>query len=407
MALPASSGQFKGVLNTVDNSLSGQGGTVVSDMVIRLFADFQEYLDPQDTPFTSSIGSGKAVNQKKVEWLNRFLTPHTATLGTTVNNSINTFVLDAADEWKVQPTDVIKIGSEYVWVTAVASDGITLTVVRGIGSPNNNASHTAPKAIQIIGPASLENADSPIASVAKGSLEYNVPQLFDYAVQVSSREDNTPDYEYPNGNKYNGYLKQVMIEAAIDFEMAAILGKRATEGQTSTTSPSIPATPTTMGGLDFFTDGSTDLSGAALTEAHLHDELQRLYNRVKDSKIPNTVYCGPFMRRAISSLWNASRYSTTKDEKTTLVWSSIDTDFGPLKFTMSRYMPSGSLFFVNIADIKKHAYKGGEWSEVMLPVSGPYKKGRFTGDYTIAFVNNAARQKIVNASVTAADYPNM
>lgn len=401
MALPAVGGYFRGPLNTGDSSLAS--GTALTSMVVRLFSDFQDYLDPDDTPFTSSVKTGKVVNQKKVEWLNRFLAAHTVTLNTNYVAGGTLVVLAAGDGAKVMVTDLIRFpdNGEIMWVTAISGD--TLTVQFAMGG-TTNANHTAAglAAIDILGPAAQENASSPITPVAKGSLEWNYPQLMDYAIQVSNREDVTPDYEFNTGSKYDSYLEQVMIDANIDFEKIAILGKRGVENSMVVGT----GKPTLMGGLDFFTDSATDLAGTAITERSFTDSLRTLYARVKSGKLPNKWYMGAFMKQAVSSIWNATRYSTVKDEETTLIWRAVDTDFGRVEFVLSRYMPTGSAYGVNLKDISKHFYKNGQWAEVMLPADGPFKKGRFTGDLTMVFLNNSARHKIINASTTATDYAN-
>jgi hypothetical protein len=299
-------------------------------------------------------------------------------------------------------TEVIKVDNERLWVTAIATN--TLTVVRGFQG-STAAAHADATVCDLLGPAAQENADTPLTPIAKGSLEYNYPQLFDYGLHLSERENNTPDYEFQKGTKYEAYLQKLMKEAAIDFEKTAILGRRAAE--LTAALPTASGTPTAMGGLDFFTDRSYDLSGAAITESNLMTVAQDLWTAVGDEKMAKTILVGGFMKRALSSLWNSTRLATVKDESTTLIWQSVETDFGRLRFVLSRYIPAGSLYFVNTQDITIHPYKNGAWKEVRLPSNGPYVKGRFTGDYTMVFRNNAARAKIINASTTAADYPNM
>jgi hypothetical protein len=110
---------------------------------------------------------------------------------------------------------------------------------------------------------------------------------------------------------------------------------------------------------------------------------------------------------ALDSLWNGQRYADVKDSETNLVWRRIRTSFGDLEFTLSRYIPAGAAYLINTSDISIHPYKNGAWKEVRLPSLGPYKRGRFTGDYTMMFKKNAARVKIVNASTNPADYPNL
>lgn len=405
MPLPAAT-TVRGAQNTGESSLTG--GTRLSSMTIRLFAGFTEYLEPTEVPFTSALETGKTVDQKKIEWGTGFLSPHTVTLGASVSAGAGntTITLATGDGVKVQVTDLLRINTggviEHWWVTAVSGD--TLTVVRAMGGTSASAHTLATPAqtIEIMGPAAQENADSQIAPITKGALEYNLPQLFDYAVQVSNREDATPDYEFDGGSRYDTYLSRIMKEAAIDFEKTAFLGKRGAESAMTVGS----GTPTTMGGLDFFTDDRYDLAGVALSESHIRT-LQRNKWRTVGNKMPTVIYTGGFLREALSSLFNANRYADVSDEKTTLVWTSVKTEYGVVKFQMSRYVPDGYAYFMNLKDIKIHPYKNGVWAEVSLPVNGPYKKGRFTGDYTMSFRDNAVRAAIVNASTDAADYSNL
>lgn len=386
--------------NTVDSGLVG--GTSLSALVVRYFADFQKYLDPVETPFTSSLKTGGEVPQKKVEWGNSFLAPNTSTTGASIaNGSVTTVTVATGDGTKFMINEVINIEAERMWVTGIAGD--VLTVIRAFQGTTGVAHTVVGTAIDLLGPATIENQDTPLTPIARGSLEYNYPQLFDYGINLSNRENNTNDYEISKGTKYEAYLAKLMKEAAIDFEKTAILGKRSTEAAAT----GATATPTTMGGLDYFTNRQYDMAGAPITEDQLAQVAQDLWTSVGADKMATDILVGGFMKRAFSSLFNANRISDTQDQTTTLVWKSVETDFGTLRFVLSRYIPAGSAYFVNLGDITIHPYKAGSWQEVRLPASGPYVKGRFTGDYTIVFTGNAARAKIVNASTTQTDYPNM
>ena len=397
---------FKGAMNTVDSSLAG--GTAIGNQVIRLFTDYQKYMNPTETPFTSSVGTGQTVNQKKLEWGSSFLAPHQVTLGAAVADAVGTSItLAAGESAKVMLTDLIKIEAEIVWVTAINAATDVLTVVRGMGGSTAaahtlNGSDSQPRILELLSPAAQENADTPLAPIAKGSQEFNLPQLFDQAIQVSDREDNTPSLEFGGGSRYDAYLKQVMKNTSIEFEKTAIYGRRGSESSAIVGS----GTPTTMGGLDFFTPKEINLSGAPISELIFGNVLQQSWERVGADNTPDTLLLGPFMRRAISSLWNSNRYSTMKEKDVNLVWNTVETDFGVIRFQLSRYIPAGSGFLVDLSDIKKHAYKGGEWKEVLLPSNGPYKRGRFTGDYTMSFRGEQKRIKFTNASVNPTDYPN-
>jgi hypothetical protein len=135
--------------------------------------------------------------------------------------------------------------------------------------------------------------------------------------------------------------------------------------------------------------------------------LYESWDRVGEGNTPVKLLVGGFMRMALDSLWNGNRYADVKDTVTNLVWRKVRTSFGDIEFTLSRYIPPGAAYLVNTSDISIHAYKNGAWKEVRLPSFGPYKRGRFTGDYTMMFPKTAARVKILNASVNPAHYPNM
>lgn len=388
----------RGMHNTGTTDLIG--GTELNAMTVRLFADFQKYLNPTETPFTSSLSTGKAVDQKKVEWGSSFLVPHQGNLGAAVAAGDTTITLAAGDGAKVMVTEVLKIGTERLWVLSINGD--VLTVRRGL-SGTAAGTYAAGALVDFMGPAALENADTPLMPVAKGGLEFNVPQLWDGAIGLSEMANNTPDYEFKSGSRYDQYLQKAMKEMAIKFEKQAITGIRRPEvAMTGST-----ATPSTMGGLDFFTDVSYDLSGAAITENTLASILQDSWTAVGPENMAKTLYVGPFVKRALSSLWNANRIADVKDQKTTLVWREVETDFGTIRFVLSRYIPAGQAFLLNLNDITIHPYKNMAWKEVRLPAAGPYIKGRFTGAYTMVFRNNAARSKIVNVSTNPVDYPNM
>lgn len=405
MVLPSPT-VFRGPQNTVDSSLTG--GTAIGNQVIRLFTDYQKYMNPTETPFTSSIKRGETINQKRLEWGSQFLAPNQVTLGAAITAGATTITLAAGESAKVMVTDLIKVESEIFWVTAINAATGVLTVVPGMGG-TTQAAHTLnddsgqPRVLDLLSPAAQENADSPIAPIAKGSQEYNLPQLMDYAIQVSNREDNTPTYEFKGGSRYDAYLERIMKEASIDFEKNGILGRRGSESSAVVGT----GTPTTMGGLDFFTPKEVALAGSPISEVTLMDVMQGSWERVGAENTPDTLLVGAFMKRALSSLWNSNRYSTVKDTESTLVWNAVDTDFGRVRFQLSRYIPAGSAYLVDMSDLSKHFYKGGEWKEVLLPSNGPYKRGRFTGDVTIAFKGEQKRVKITGASTNPANYANM
>jgi hypothetical protein len=391
-----------------------QLGTTLAGMQIRLFADFHKYLEPDETPFTASLKTGKSFDQKKVEWGTGFLMPNKATTnasgiagtgsGTPPTTSVT--MADANNYNRIQLNNVLRnpVTGEHFLVTAKGASN-ALTLVRGFAGTTATADANA-RELEIMSPAIFENQDTPFRGVAKGAIEYNFFQLRDYGIWVSEQEDNTPDYEFKSGGKYDAYLDKVMREANILFERDAIVGRR------SAADPPEGATtaayyPQTMGGLDQFTPLYYDLQGTAITEYALQNMLYESWDRVGEGNTPTRLLVGGFMRMALDSLWNGNRYADVKDTVTNLVWRRVRTSFGDIEFVLSRYIPSGSAYLVNTNDISIHPFKNMAWKEVRLPSNGAYKRGRFTGNYTMMFPKTAARVKILNASVNPAHYDNL
>lgn len=408
-------GQLRGSRDFEGLEDSNAPGTSLTNMTMRLFADFQKYMDPDETPFTSSVDTGTTINQKKVEWGTGFLMPNKATTassgipgtGTGTPATTDVVMSDTGHFNRIQLNQVIRNATtnEHYLVVDKNMSTNTISVLRGFSSTTPVADANA-RELELMAPANYENQDTTFVGTAKGAIEHNFPELMDRGIWVSEREDNTPDYEHKSGSKYDGILAKTMKEMAILFEKTAIFGRRsATDPPEGVTSAAYY--PTTMGGLNQFTPLYYDLNGAPISEYVLQNMVYETWERVGEGMTPGTLYVGGFMKMALDSLWNGNRYATVSDTKTTLKWNSVTLSFGTIKFTLSRYLPAGSGFLMNLSDISIHPYKNGAWKEVKLPALGPYKRGRFTGDYTMMFKRNAARTKFVNASTNPAHYPNL
>jgi hypothetical protein len=405
----------------VDTPVAGQG-TQLREMRIRDVADYQKYLDPDETPFTSSLSEGGEIKQKRAEWAQGHLTPHTAIIGATgFNGTDNAANVDIDVPGRIHPGSTLLVQDEMIWVHP---DGVSATGLasgkysRGMGGSTITA-HGAGVKVDIMMAATLENQDTPFRGITRGRTEWNAPQLSDVGIWGSDRELSTPDLEF-SGDKYDAYLERVMKETAILYEKTAILGLRSAPAGTGygdsyatwqnagwlADPETHTSLPTFMGGLRYFTPLAYNLGGAAINEFYLDMMIADTVERVGESNTPTKLYCGKFMRMALNSLFNANRYATVKDDVFKVTWRRMIGSFGEVDFVYSRYIPDNELYFVNTNDITKHFYRRGSWKEVLLPSLGPYKRGRFTGDVTIKFQKTHARTRLFGVSQNPADYPN-
>jgi hypothetical protein len=405
-----------------DTTTAGQG-TSVRELRIRDLSDFQKYMEPTETPFTSSLKEGDEVRGKRAEWATGHLTPHTAVVGATAfNGSDNSAAVLIDVPGRIHPGSMLMVEDEQIWVHP---DGVTATglavgkYTRGIGG-TTIAAHATGTTVEIMMGAALENQDTPFRGITRARIEWNSPQLSDIGVWGSDRDLNTPDLEFQDGDKYDAYLERVMKETAILFEKTAIRGNRSGAAGTgyganyssyATTFLDDPegntATPTSMGGLKFFTPLAYNMAGNPINEYMLELLTADTVERVGEANTPTKLFVGKFVRMALNSLFNANRYATVKDDVTKLTWRRMIGTFGEIDFIYSRYIPAGEAYFVDTGDISKHFYRKGSWKEVILPSLGPYKRGRFTGDVTLKFKRTQARSRIYGISQTPGDYPNL
>src|SRR5215207_5242706 len=297
-----------------------QLGTTPANMVMRLFADFQKYLDPDETPFSSSLKTGRAVDAKVVEWGTGFLMPNKATTtgagiaGTGAGTPPITVVTmaSASDYNRIQLNQQIRnpvTGEHYLVSAKGASNQVTF--VRGFANTTITADANA-RELEMMAPAMMENQDTPFVGVAKGNIEYNFPQLMDRGIWISERENNTPDYEF-KGSKYDAYLEKTMKEMAILFEKTSIMGRRSTntvpEQLGGDADPTHSYYPSSFGGLNQFTPLYYDLSSGPITEYALQNMLYETWDRVGEGNTPTRLLVGGFVRMALDSLWNGNRYA--------------------------------------------------------------------------------------------------
>lgn len=404
-----------------DTPTAGQG-TALREFRARDLSDFTKWLDPTETPFWSSVSEGEEVKTKRLEWATGHLTPHRVTIGTTgFNGTNNAAAVDIDYPGRIHPGSMLMVEDEQIWVHP---DGVTSTGIaagkytRGIGG-TTIAAHTTGTTVDILMGAALENADTPFRGITRSRLEWNTLQMSDIGIWGSDRDMNIPDLEF-TGDKYDAYLERVMLETNILVEKTAILGNRSAAAGTgyganyadyATNMYNDPegdtATPSTFGGLKFFTPLVYNLSGAPISEFLLEMMVADTVERVGESNTPKKLFVGKFTRIALSSLFNGNRWATVKDTKVNLEWTQIKGTFGTIDFVYSRYIPDDEAYFVNVSDISKHFRRGGSWKEVLLPSLGPYKRGRFTGDVTMRFRKTNARCRIIGISQDPDDYPNL
>ncbi len=348
-------------------------------------------MSPFETPFLKMVGiNGFTGENPKFEWVEDVLLDVTSLItdnpllvgATTVNVTPGTGP-------NFQVGNIIKMESELAWVSAVSADALTIT--RGVAG-TTAAQHAQGVTVEIVGIAYNENVDSPLAGTTTFTFPYNLFQIFDAAIQVSQRQQNTSLYGL-RGKDYNFQVAKKFKELAVKLEKNCFLGVRAAA------SGGVPAM---MGGLDtFVTQNVTDLASAALTEQNINDLLQTIFYKVGLENMGRTAFTGAWLKRKISSFYAPNARAERRETTGGVVVDEIDTEFGKLQVSMNIWCPTNKMYVVNRKFAKVGHYKGSAFYDELLPASGAYTKGHIYGDYTLCVKNDKAHGQLKNASIAS------
>ncbi|MEW6054886.1 MAG: DUF5309 family protein [Nitrospirota bacterium] len=174
---------------------------------------------PYETPLLSSLPREDAKNQKH-EWIEDQITALTDTIneGATFSASDTILTVSNGDRWT--PNDIILCESEYMMITAVS--GNNLTVIRGWGG-STAAIHADGSTLYKIGTAMIESADARSANTTTRSRAYNYTQIFEHTVQVSG---TTYDCVWVGGQLWLTEVDKELKEHAREINRCLYWGRR-------------------------------------------------------------------------------------------------------------------------------------------------------------------------------------
>lgn len=363
-----------------NTSVQGAGSTY--NLTTGLMLDIEpmiHLLSPYDVPLTGGYGADgrTAIAQgtcfeKKVSWLDESLiTPRGTVNGTALNTTATTLTLAVGEENKFVAGDVlITPGNEYVRITAVAADGITLTITRGYGS--STAAAIAAGAIVVgVGSVLTEGSDPGTIRNVDRSQRDNYTQIFGpYAVGVSGTEQVIRKYGLNGTTEFEHQVANRLKEAAVGIEQAVLYGKSVDGSVANTRS---------MGGLLDYITTNVDSSTTAITEATLLAQMQAAYEA---GGLPDRLVVGPKTKRVISA-WTAGLQlnSARVDNGRGQVVDYFDSDFGRVSVILDRWCRTQDAFGFNRDQVELCTLRPLQFEP--LAKTGDSIKGQIVGEKTL------------------------
>ncbi len=322
----------------------------------------------------------------KYEWLEDVFSPQVDAIDGAELTSDTTLTEMTVDNGAYfQIGDVIRVDAELMWVSAVASD--VLTVTRG--HAGTQATHADNAVITVVGRQRLEGAAAGDGAYTEPSTGVNYSSIFQKTIEIS---------------RSNALLQQYGINNVVDREIDKIMDENMRLLNRSFYTGAVKAgsasTPRGAGGLDdFVSTNATASADAALTRKNIEDQLAAAWDAGGE---PDLILCDGWGKRKIASFYEGF-VRTERSESVGGV--SIDVVTMPLGMTVSvaadRYCPAGYMFIVD------RNYAGGitldpffyeELGKSKDTADGGY--GQVVGEYGFVCAYETAHAKITGYSVT-------
>lgn len=337
-------------------------------------------LNPHQTPMLSLVGYGTPVTQVEHAWFEdeMFADETRADAKATVAAT----TLKVEDGSIFEPKHVIKAGEEFLLVTAVS--GNDLTVERGYAN-TTSAEIEAGDKVEFQFVEGVEGADARKARFKARKRVSNITQIFDETISVSGTAAATSQYSIDDLYEYEKQKKQ--LELALQLEKAVINGVKFESDNGLTRQ---------MGGIrNFIKTNVTDAGNKVLTDDLITDAFQDLYEKGGFATGGNyKIIVGAKQKRAISALAKDQVVIERQDNGRGQVVDHYLSDFGAAEILINNNVEPDEVFIVDVNRIEIKPLQTRGFSHEYMGAKGDYVEGQIVGEYTLELQQEKAHARI-------------
>lgn len=364
----------------------------------RSIADAVFMIDWTEAPLLNILGFGSENVRKfelinfpstKIEWIEDTMSPFATTTAENMDDSETGLDVATDTGSYFRQGDIISVGSEYMLVTSVSSD--TLTVVRGYGGTTAAAS-TSGAAVTLLTRAMPEGANATTGHTTTTTQPYNYSQIISEAAQAT---------------KTAVAIKKHAIEDELDYQVGKLFANNGQAGKlaqflqrTFYYGKRVQRTASaygSMGGFStFVTTNVSNLSGASLQRSDIHTKIRQ----IRDA--------GGMCTHLITGSWGLEKINamyenlirTTRDEtRGGSEITMIKTPHGEVEVVYDWMCPAGHMYFVNQEKIGWLPVR--EFAQGKIAEQGDYYLTDVVGEYTFALANEESHGLIYGFSTTS------
>lgn len=345
----------------------------------RAIGDMIHMIDPEDVPFLARIGIDSArtkfnvgVRGTKIEILEDELDPlsTTANQGTTITTT--TLSITVSDGSVFQDGHVIKIDAEYMVVTGVSSEVITVQA-RDYGG--TNAEHATGVAISIVGMARDEGDDADYGPIVDITAPYNYTGIYQKGLNISGTMQAIEQYGIDDEMAYQA--EKAMPHLLRLVNLMAYHGVRdAGSGSTRRSA----------GGLETFITDNTIGAGGTITKTDVDGLAEKIY---MDGGQPNALFMNPAVANDIRNILDSSSFIRVDQVNTVFGMKAITTlrtQYFDLELVMDRHCPVAKAYMLDTRKVGYYLLR--QFARHELAVTGDSDKNEVVGELSLLVAND-------------------
>jgi hypothetical protein len=360
----------------------GTGKALSYDLTVGTMLDIEDMihmLSPFDTPLTGGItADGRAVlpkgiaNQVKTEWIHETLLDVKTALTEQADAAETSLTVTTGTGIGFSTGDVLICESEYMRVTGVSTD--TLTVTRGFGG-STDVTHVTGKSMLNLGQVLQEGSDPENARWQDRTSDYNYTQIFGpTAIQISGTENVLRKYGLGGETEFQHQVANRTKEHWLQLEQAVLYGVRVYDTTNKWRQ---------MGGLaQYLTEANStvvDSTTTTFSESSLLAVLQSIFD---NGGAPKAAIMSSKNKRLASAFTSSGtiQVQRTDNERGTVV-DYFDSDFGRISLILDRWCRVQDVFVYDPAQIQLATLRPLVFE--MLAKTGDSMKGQIVAEKTL------------------------
>ena len=358
----------------------------------RMVTDRIVMADPYDITTILALGLDNSskfqfVNtpNRTYEWLeDAYPAVSDAAAATNITNDSTTTTIAVTTGNLFHVGDVIQIDSEYIWVSSISTN--TLTVVRNFGG--TQATHASSSTVYIRYTARLEGAASSAAPWTEVTSATNCSTIFHKEVKISRDDKLFPTYGIAALKEYR--IDRNMEQLTEQLNRLPYYGVR--NAGTSSAARS-------SGGFGtYITTNATALSSAALTRKAIDDEFQQIWAAGGKTDLILTDAWG---QRKVNDFYEGFVQSARAE---TIGGIMIKQLMHPItgsmvKVVVDRHCPAGYMYFLDTRYVGYITIDPFFYED--LAKTGDFEVGQTVGEYGFVCAYNKAHSLLSGYSTSA------